>query len=101
MLACISGCRGVLVAKSPRAGSYARKSSPSTRKMAQNGRFMARWANFFAEMPLEGPRWANFFAEKPTAALKMYYVQTCELIVASGKAPYPRARLVRRTWVEK
>ena len=40
----------------------ARKSSPSTRKMAQNGCFMARWANFFAEMRLEGPRWASFFA---------------------------------------
>ena len=26
---------------------------------------MARWANFFAETPLEGPRWANFFAETP------------------------------------
>ena len=31
--------------------------------MAQNGRFMARWANFFAEMPLEGLCWASFFAE--------------------------------------
>ena len=27
--------------------------------------FQARWANSFAEMPLEGPRWANFFAGKP------------------------------------
>ena len=33
----------------------ARKSSPSTRKMAQNGCLTARWANFFAEMRLEGP----------------------------------------------
>ena len=24
---------------------------------------MARWANFFAEMPLEGLCWASFFAE--------------------------------------
>ena len=31
--------------------------------MAQNGCFMPRWANFFAEMRLEGPRWGNFFAE--------------------------------------
>ena len=31
-----------------------RKSSLSTRKMAQNGWYMARWANFFAEMRLEG-----------------------------------------------
>ena len=29
-----------------------RKSSPSTRKMAQNGWYMARWANFFAETRL-------------------------------------------------
>ena len=57
----------------------ARKSSPSTRKMAQNGRFMACWAkffavehegarcraNFFAEMPVEAPCWASFFAEEP------------------------------------
>ena len=41
----------------------ARKSSPSTRKMAQNGCFMPSWGNFFAEMRLEGPSWANFFAE--------------------------------------
>ena len=45
-----------------------------------------RWAKFFAVEPVKAPRWANFFAEKPTAALKMYYVQTRELIVASGKA---------------
>ena len=25
---------------------------------------MARWANFFAEMRLEGPRWASFFADQ-------------------------------------
>ena len=31
-----------------------RKSSPSTRKMAQNGWYMARWANFFAETRLGG-----------------------------------------------
>ena len=31
-----------------------RKSSLSTRKMAQNGWYMARWANFFAEMRLGG-----------------------------------------------
>ena len=39
-----------------------RKSSPSTRKMAQNGWYMARWANFFAETRLGGCR-ASFFAE--------------------------------------
>ena len=39
----------------------ARNSSPSTRKMAQNGCFMARWASFFAEMRLKGPCGASFF----------------------------------------
>ena len=43
----------------------ARKSSPSARKMAQNPRFLACWASFFAEMPLEGVCWASFFAEMP------------------------------------
>ena len=54
----------------------ARKSSPCVLKMAQNGRFMACWAkffavehegarcraNFFAEMPVEAPCWASLFA---------------------------------------
>ena len=31
--------------------------------MAEKHCFQARWANFFAEMPLDGPRRANFFAE--------------------------------------
>ena len=44
----------------------ARKSSPSERKMAQNRRFMARWANYFADSPLEARCWASFFAEVPT-----------------------------------
>ena len=51
-----------LVAKSPRAGSYARKSSPCSITTPQIRRFCACWASFFAEMPLEGPRWANFVA---------------------------------------
>ena len=42
----------------------ARKSSPSTRKMAHNGCFMARWASFFAEMRLKGPCGASFFADQ-------------------------------------
>jgi len=42
----------------------ARKSSPRMPKAAEKRCFQARWANFFAEMPLEGPRWANFFAGK-------------------------------------
>ena len=41
------------------------KSSPSARKMAPNPRFLACWASFFAEMPLEGVCWASFFAEMP------------------------------------
>ena len=40
-----------------------RKSSPSTRKMAQNGWYMARWANFFAGTRLGGVCRASFFAE--------------------------------------
>ena len=43
----------------------ARKSSPCKPKMAEKRCFQARWANFFAEMPLDGPRRANFFAEMP------------------------------------
>ena len=31
---------------------------------------MARWANFFAEMRLEGLRWANFFAEMRLEGLR-------------------------------
>ena len=93
MLACISGCRGVIGFKVgtwpcpvrekvrpawPGVGVSAkkfallglvwvraRKSSPGARKMAQNRRFVACWASFFAEMPLEGVCWANFFAEMP------------------------------------
>ena len=33
-------------------------------KTAEKRCSQARWANFFAEMPLEGPRWANYFAGK-------------------------------------
>ena len=41
----------------------ARKSSPCALTMAQNWRFLACWASFFAEEPLEGLCRANFFAE--------------------------------------
>ena len=41
-----------------------RKSSPSARKMATNWRLMARWASFFAEMPLEGRLLGEFFADR-------------------------------------
>ena len=40
----------------------ARKSSPCALTMAQNWRFLACWASFFAEEPLEGRCWASFFA---------------------------------------
>ena len=40
----------------------ARKSSPCDLKLGRNWRFMARWASFVAEMPLEGPCRANFVA---------------------------------------
>ena len=40
----------------------ARKGSPCALKLGRNWRFMARWASFVAEMPLEGRCWANFFA---------------------------------------
>ena len=46
----------------------ARKSSPSEREMDQNRRSMARGANFFAKVPLEGLRWASIFAHTGTAA---------------------------------
>ena len=38
--------------------------------MAQNWRFVACRANFFAKTPLEGLHWANFFAEEPVKALR-------------------------------
>ena len=37
--------------------------------MAQNWRFMACRANFFAEQPRNGLCWANFFAEQPRNGL--------------------------------
>ena len=48
----------------------ARKSSPCALTMAQNWRFLACWASFFAEEPLEGRCWASFFrANRPCAGL--------------------------------
>ena len=40
-----------------------RKRSPCALKTPQNRRLMARWASFFAEMPLDERCWASFFAE--------------------------------------
>ena len=37
--------------------------------MAQKWRFLACWAKFFAEEPLEGLCWAKFFAEEPLEGL--------------------------------
>ena len=45
--------------------SCARKSSPSKPKTTEKHCFQARWANFFAEVSVEGPCWASFFAEMP------------------------------------
>ena len=42
--------------------AHARKSSPSTAKTAQNQRFFACWANFFAVWPRIHSCWASFFA---------------------------------------
>ena len=78
LLACISGCRGVIGFKVPMGGVLsakkfallglvwvrARKSSPCERKMAQNRRFLACGASFFAETWLEGVCWASFFANQ-------------------------------------
>ena len=75
-LACISGCRGVVGFTVPpqcivRAKKFALRGlvvGVSAKKFAQrtkNGpkwRFLACWAEFFAEMPLEGLCWASFFA---------------------------------------
>ena len=44
--------------------AIARKYSPSVGKMAQNGRFMACWASFFAEMAHMASRWASFRAHR-------------------------------------
>jgi len=47
------------------AWTCARKSSPSKLKTTEKHCFQARWANFFAEVSVEGPCWANFFANTP------------------------------------
>ena len=46
--------------------AIARDYSPSTGKVAQNERFMACWASFFAEMAHMAKRWASFFAPTGT-----------------------------------
>ena len=74
---CISGCRGVVgftVTTSLRpvrekvrpawsgGGCEREKGSPCVLKMAQNRRFMACWANFFAGQVEKACCWANFVA---------------------------------------
>ena len=75
-LVCISGCRGVVgfnVATSQMPvrekvrpalsnGGASAKKFARARKMAHNRRFMACWASFFVNTPLEGSRRASFFA---------------------------------------
>ena len=41
---------------------WARKSSPCALKTPEIWCFCACWANFFAEVPVEGRCWASFFA---------------------------------------
>ena len=63
-------CRASCAKKFALRGSiivHARKYSPCTLKTPQNRRFYACWANYFAEMPLEGPCWESFFAPTGTA----------------------------------
>ena len=75
-MVCISGCRGVIGFNAAMSrvlsakkfallglivGASAKKFARA-RKMAQNHRSVARWANFFVNTPLEGSRRASFFA---------------------------------------
>ena len=62
----------------------ARKSSPCMPKTAEKRCFQARWANFFAEMPLEGLRWACFFAELlRNGALGEFFAELQALMVGA------------------
>ena len=45
-----------------------RKSSPCMPKTAEKRCFQARWASFFADVPVEGWCWANFFAGESETA---------------------------------
>ena len=78
----------------------ARKSSPCKPKMAEKRCFQARWANFFAEMPLDGPRRANFFAEMPLEALCWATFVAVVLVVLAVGLRYPRREphSVTRPW---
>ena len=56
----VSGMGATKFAQRRLSMAIARKYSPSVGKMAQNGRFMACWASFFAEMAHMTSRWATF-----------------------------------------
>ena len=58
----VSGMGATKFAQRRLSMAIARKYSPSVGKMAQNGRFMACWASFFAEMARMASRWASIFA---------------------------------------
>ena len=55
--------------------------------MAEKRCFQARWANYFAEMPLDGPRRANFFAEMPLEALCWATFVAVVLVVIAVSCP--------------
>jgi len=60
----VSGMGATKFAQRRLSMAIARKYSPSVGKMAQNGRFMACWASFFAGMAHMASRWASFRAHR-------------------------------------
>ena len=60
----VSGMGATKFAQRRLSMAIARKYSPSVGKMAQNGRFMACWASFFAEMAHMTSRWSSFCAHR-------------------------------------
>ena len=62
MLACISGCRGVIGFNVATSQLPVREKFALRTKNGPKSAFVACWANFFANIPLDGARWANYFA---------------------------------------
>ena len=62
MLACISGCRGVIGFKVAMSRVLCAKKFALRTKNGPKSAFVACWANFFANIPLDGARWADYFA---------------------------------------
>jgi len=69
---------------------------------------MARWANFFAEMPLEGLCWASFFAELlRNGALGEFFAEVraeapCGAslwLLDAGLVPPPTSRACHRPYI--